>query len=157
MRKKNMCKFDFWKEKKYIFLYFAFRILFWQEKLILWLEWKWKYVIMKLLYQVTYFSTLKKMITRIFLHYVHYLKKMFINITYTWNLAATVGVLGFIVINCPLALCIVRVVSLRLCKSRNILDINLSLELMSKAITSYLRVSLFLSKNPSTLYQTCPA
>ena len=58
----------------------------------------------------------------------------------SWNLAATVGVLGFMVMNWPLGLCITRAVSLRLCKSKNILEINLSLELMSSAITSYLKI-----------------
>ena len=60
----------------------------------------------------------------------------------SWNLAATVGVLGFMVMNWPLGLCITRAVSLRLCKSKNILEINLSLELMSRAITSYLKIKI---------------
>merc|ERR1712029_462281 len=34
---------------------------------------------------------------------------------------------------------------------------SLSLELMRRAMTSYRNVSRFLSKKPSTLYQTCPA
>lgn len=75
----------------------------------------------------------------------------------TTNLAATVGVLGFIVTNLP-SVPLGNVLVCKWCKRGFAMALTKgSLLEANSSTTSGLNASLFLSRKPSTEYQTCPA